>query len=205
MLDKLLNSGLVWFPAKGIGYLKPTESFVYDDEYEEDFRQKGLTELGKQINKSRVDLVEEFEQGELLDFGCGAGTFIRMRGQERTSGFDVMKGTVKWLKEVGIYKDPLCYSGSLCFWDSLEHLNRPDLAVLNSTRFVFISMPVYEDAQRLLRSKHFKPNEHIWYWTRAGLTAWMHELGFDRVRTTWVERDLGREGVCSFAFKRRKE
>lgn len=203
MLDELLSSGLIWFPEKGIGYLKPTKGFVYGPEYEEDFRQKGLTELGKKINEARVEFVEKFVTGELLDFGCGAGTFIRTRGKDRTLGFDIMKGPVKWLKKERIYKDPLTYTGSLCFWDSLEHLNRPDLAVLQSREWVFISMPVYEDPTQLLKSKHFKPNEHIWYWTRSGLTMWMHFLGFDRLSTSWVESELGREGVSSFAFKRR--
>ena len=65
-------------------------------------------------------------------------------------------------------------------------------------------MPIFRDLPDLLASKHFKPNEHIYYFTRQGLIDFFEHFGFvclltDRFETT----SFGREGIESFAFLRK--
>ena len=36
-------------------------------------------------------------------------------------------------------------------------------------RLVFLCLPLFTGPEHVLRSKHFRPEEHCWYWTRDGL------------------------------------
>ncbi|MCW1937514.1 hypothetical protein OMD46_16425 [Pseudomonas sp. MDMC_285] len=68
--------------------------------------------------------------------------------------------------------------------------------------WLFVSMPIYEGQAHCLQSKHYKPGEHIWYWTLPGLIGWMERQGFALVEMNQSESELGREGITSFAFRR---
>ncbi len=48
----------------------------------------------------------------------------------------------------------------------------------------------------------FKPGEHIYYFTRAGLVRWMEAHGFKLLEHNDVEVECGREAIGSFAFVR---
>ena len=63
-------------------------------------------------------------------------------------------------------------------------------------------MPIYRDQAHCLASKHFKPGEHLHYWTREGLLLWMGRLGFVCIEHNDAESRIGREGIESFAFRR---
>jgi hypothetical protein len=54
----------------------------------------------------------------------------------------------------------------------------------------------------VLRSKHFRPQEHIWYFTREGLVNAMKACGFSLVAESDFETELGREDIGTFAFRR---
>ena len=68
--------------------------------------------------------------------------------------------------------------------------------------WLFMSLPVFNDVDHVLRSKHFKPDEHFWYFTRDGLVAAMLMCGFKLVAESDVESELGREDIGTFAFRR---
>jgi len=68
--------------------------------------------------------------------------------------------------------------------------------------FVFVSCPIYDDVEHVLRSKHFKPDEHCWYWTIKGLTTFMRIFGFEVQEINWMETEIGRESIATFVFKR---
>lgn len=203
MLNNKLGNGLCWYPSKGVGYLEPDADFHYDEAYAEEYRRRGDTQIGRSLNLYRTELVEEFDKGPVLDFGCGTGDFIRTRGVARTFGYDVIESTVSWLLKENLYRTPWDFDGSVTFWDSLEHLLEPEKVLSTIKGHLFISMPTYRDYDDVLRSKHFKPNEHIWYWTDWGLMKWVESVGFEFLKSTWGESDLGREGIQSFVFKRK--
>lgn len=64
------------------------------------------------------------------------------------------------------------------------------------------AMPIYKDQTDCLRSKHYKPGEHLHYWSLRGLIGWFARQGFGCVEINEKESELGREGITSFAFRR---
>ena len=170
----------------------------YDGSYFQHYRELDATETGAALTKARVDMVRRHYDGtDVVDVGIGGGRFV-----EAIDGFgyDINKDAVGWLGGEGRYREPSACA--LTFWDSLEHIPAPDRAVDAARDWVFVSMPIYSGVSDVLSSKHYKPGEHIWYWTRDGLIRWFHRLGFFCVEVNSVETELGREGILSFAFRR---
>jgi hypothetical protein len=106
------------------------------------------------------------------------------------------------LKSVGKYREPSKID-AMSFWDSLEHIHNPTALLDNIKTYAFISCPVYRDKEHILGSKHFRPDEHCWYWTKTGLMAFMSNFGFTLIEYSNVETFLGREDIGSFVFKRK--
>ncbi|WP_249278403.1 methyltransferase domain-containing protein [Bordetella genomosp. 7] len=195
--------GLVWLPEYGMGYypVKP-EDMPYDAEYFAKYRENADTGIGRALTQARMDLVARHYTGFLLDVGIGCGQFVEARPQ--TFGYDVNPAGVAWLRDRGWYQD--LYAGTcaaLSFWDSLEHIQDPGAAVRQAREWVFVSLPIFDGADHCLRSKHFRKNEHIWYWTHDGIIRWMAAQGFECVESNTVETEIGREGIGSYAFRRR--
>jgi hypothetical protein len=87
-------------------------------------------------------------------------------------------------------------------WDVLEHISDFQPLLVNVREWLFLSLPIFTDAKHALRSKHFRPDEHCWYFTRDGLVFAMKMCGFVLISESSVETDLGREDIGSFAFRR---
>lgn len=158
---------------------------------------------------ARVEFVNRHYSGALVDVGIGSGAFIERRNAAtgklaNTFGFDVNPVARDWLVSRGLWIDP--YRGrvpAVAMWDVLEHL--PDFGALlgRVTEWVFVSIPIFADGQHVLRSKHFRKDEHIWYFTNEGLVRTFDGCGFDLVAMNTIETDIGREDIGTFAFRRR--
>jgi len=195
-------AGLVWLPEVGMGYY-PVRSadMPYDAAYFERYQRQAGTEIGRQLTEARVDLVARHYTGELLDVGIGCGQFVQARLS--TLGYDVNPAGVEWLKARDLYRD--LYAGQVraaSFWDALEHIPDPGAAVAQVLEWVFVSLPVYESAAHVLRSKHFRKDEHLWYHEDRGIKWWFAEQGFECVEATDVESQIGRDGIMSYVFRR---
>jgi hypothetical protein len=159
-------------------------------------------EIGKAIHQGRVDLVNKYA-GDMpvLDVGIGSGQFIRSR--PNTFGTDVNPKAKKWLDENGL-------SGSVdkfkafTFWDVLEHIDVPNnlFKRMETGSFLFTSLPIFNDLRFVRKSKHYKPGEHLYYWTERGFVEWMAEYRFRLLERSTIESDAGRESILSFAFVR---
>ena len=170
----------------------------YAGSYFENYRKLDATDMGYRLTCARVNMVRRHYAGsDIVDVGIGGGRFVTESG---AFGFDVNPEAVEWLKRVGRYREPA--GEALTFWDALEHIPDPARAVEAATEWVFVSMPIYRNAEDVLSSKHYKPGEHLWYWTKDGLIRWFHRLGFYCVEVNHAESELGREGILSFAFRR---
>jgi len=90
----------------------------------------------------------------------------------------------------------------MTLWDVLEHIPNYQLLLANVREWLFVSLPIFRDAEHVLRSKHFRPTEHCWYFTRDGLVYAMKQCGFELVAESTFETDLGREDIGTFAFQR---
>jgi len=197
------GGSLVWLPELGWGYANPDSAdFKYDKDYFQHYVSVSNTAMGERLTAARLEIVKRHTDGEVVDIGIGAGLFVERRGA-CTFGFDINQASVNWLKERGLFIDPYKQViDSATFWDSLEHIVDPRKLLDNIKRFAFVSMPIYDDVAHLLKSKHFKKGEHVYYFTFDGLIRWMKRYGFECIENNRVETDLGRKDIGSFVFRR---
>jgi Methyltransferase domain len=197
---------LTWWPELGIGYY-PVEAALapYDQDYFDSFDRNAQTDLGRALMQARCNFVEQHYRGTLVDVGIGAGAFIEQRRERgrTTYGFDVNPVGIDWLEQRKLLVDPYqVLSDALSLWDVLEHI--PDFQPLlaNVREWLFLSLPIFGGVEHVLRSKHFKPEEHCWYFSRNGLVYAMDLCGFALVSESTIETELGREDIGTFAFRR---
>lgn len=199
--DTIAAKYLQWFPELGIGYYPVTAS-PYDQAYFDRFARQADTPIGRKLMRQRVKFVEQHYRGVLVDVGIGSGAFIEAR--ENTYGFDINPAGVAWLKQQRLWWEPDDGSvPAVSLWDVLEHMHdfRPLLA--NVQKWLFLAVPLFEDAEHVLRSKHYRREEHCWYFTRRGLIEMLRGLGFELVSESNMETHAGREDIGAFAFKRK--
>jgi hypothetical protein len=197
-----VRKGLVWLPELGMGRFPVPKNRPYDESYFSHYRELADTQLGRDLTTARIQLIARHYQGAVLDVGIGAGQFVGAR--PNTKGYDVNPVGIDWLMQRGQFADLYVDSyHALSFWDSLEHIDRPDVAVAKAEKWVFVSVPIFDNGDHVVRSKHFRKAEHIWYWTHEGLVNWFDEQGFDLIEHNTLESDLGREGIGSYAFYRK--
>jgi hypothetical protein len=194
------EDGLIWDDDKGYGF-HPAKPMSYSGNYFAKYQALDNTAMGKALTGARTNLVSEYYHGnDIIDIGIGGGRFCT---EMQCYGYDVSQEAVHWLNSLGIYRDPYHRKTDvLTFWDSLEHIVCPSAIVQQAKRWAFVSMPIYQSMEHCLSSKHYKPSEHLHYWTDQGLIDWFAEQGFVCVDSNDQESKLGREGIHSYAFKR---
>lgn len=159
------------------------------------------TILGQRLTQARVDLVNRYWDGPLVDVGIGCGAFVEARPETR--GYDVNPVGVQWLLERGLFCNPYTeFVQAVSLWDVLEHIPDFDRLLARVECRVFVSMPVFSGPCEVLASRHFRPDEHCWYFTSFGFLAVMRGLGWELLEHNEEETRLGREGIASFAFQR---
>jgi hypothetical protein len=193
---------LVWYPELGYGKaIQKGNPFQYGQSYWEEFRTKQETPVGKILTAQRKTLVlthSKKPRSRTVDIGIGGGAFVEAMGCE---GFDVNLVAQSWLVEQNKLwtGDPLSV---MTFWDSIEHIDEPNELLAKCEDLAFVSTPIYESAEACVRSKHFKPPEHLLYFTEKGLTRYMAEQGFCCVEKNRMEEYVGREEIGTYVFRR---
>jgi hypothetical protein len=196
----MIDKGLLWDDTKMMGFY-PVIDPVYGPDYWAKYEGYGKTPMGKAITACRAWFVGQClkPDEQLLDVGIGSGDFVRSR--PNTFGQDVNPVALAWLQGLdllGNYDEIPNYS----FWDTLEHILDAKGVVAKIKNYCFVSLPIFRDREHVLKSKHFRPDEHYWYWTEVGLINWFDEQGFALRRMTSIESVLGREDIMSYAFQR---
>lgn len=194
---------LLWSDELGRGFhTKP--AMTYDGDYFAKYQEMDKTPMGEALTNARCEFVSAHHSGVgLVDIGIGGGRFVE---QFECMGFDVSAQAVEWLKGRKAWHNVMWHGcDAITCWDSLEHIPDPDALINNVKSWVFVSMPIYLDKEHCLASKHYKPGEHLHYWTQDGLIKWFESLGFELFGLTNIESVLGREGITSYAFKRVNE
>lgn len=188
-----------------MGYLPP-DGHLKDDyfEYYNRLADRQETEL---LYNIRHKVCDDYAHGlPILDFGVGSGDFIKRRPDGvSVKGFDIDPLAVDWLKENGYWLDfykegniPECVT----FWDSLEHLPNVKDVVNKCPKLIICAIPIFLGYEDILKSKHFRPNEHIWYFTKLGFENFMESLGFTLIMVKNLEQLAGRESIYTFVFRR---
>lgn len=195
-----LTDTLLWSEEKGQGF-HTRPAMRYEGQYFAHYQKLDATHMGGLLTKARLELVSKFTEPRLTtDIGIGGGRYVQ---ESQGCGYDVCEDAVTWLHSEGAYLDP--YDGgvkSATCWDSLEHIPEPEKLLANIHDWLFVSMPIYDDMADVLQSKHYKPGEHLHYWTFDGFVNWCAAQGFELREVNHAETELGREGITSFAFKR---
>lgn len=201
-----LQGTLLWSEERGQGF-HTAPPISYDGGYFANYQALDQTPMGAALTQARIDLVNRWSPGGVVvDVGIGGGRFAE---DCNAMGFDVCPDAVRWLKDTGRWYDLYGFSqrakyppSAVTCWDSLEHIPDLDDFMARVPNWLFVSMPIYTGLHGVLTSKHYKPGEHLHYWTLAGFVAWAENQGFELHEVNKVESELGREGIMSFALKR---
>lgn len=183
----------------------------YDDLYYQRCAEKDGSLISVALNMQRMELALKQKPETLLDVGVGTGQFlkyiIRNAPDVIVRGFDVptMPSTA-WLQRSGLFHDvnhcrPLRFD-VITFFDSLEHIPYPEKLLVRIKSTVIVSIPIFEDLLSVKRSRHFRPCEHLNYFTMAGFMMFMGKMKYRWVDTLDFEKKLGRDNVYTFVFKR---
>lgn len=198
MIPDSENGYLIWYPEYGYGrHTAPPMDYTQD--YWASYQDRDASDMGKALTCERIAMVERHYSGELIDIGIGGGIFVDFMD---CKGYDVNPKAVEWLESNNAYADPYQGCEAITCWDSLEHIAEPEKLVESVAQWVFVSMPIYDSVEHCLESPHYKPGEHLWYWTHQGLIDWFGTLGFELIEENDIESQLGRREIYSYAFKR---
>lgn len=188
----------------------------YDGAYFDHYRSLAGSAIERALNSGRTsglahhapdwDDERTRRKAKVLDVGIGNGSFIdaaRACGFE-AKGLDVNPVALDWLRERDLLAESVRGFDVVTFWDSLEHMEAPEKTLRRIDRgaLVLVAVPLVEDLRQVRASKHFKPGEHLYYWTAEGFVAWMALYGFRLLERSEHEVEAGRESIGAFAFRR---
>lgn len=202
-----LDGDLIVSEAHGFAYSHDrTVRAAYDEAYfakcEGHFgHSPGIADA---IHAGRIAFVDRHVGAEtgVLDIGVGCGAFVHRR--RNTYGFDINPAAIAWLKERCRWSAEIEAFEAVTLWDVIEHLPDPAIYLdrVPPMAHLFCSLPIMSDLGRIRESKHYRPGEHLQYWTRRGFVTWMALHGLSLLATEDFETRAGRDAILSFAFRK---
>jgi len=171
---------------------------------------KAYTPTAQKINEIRWNFLEEYfpfgchvyhelKGFHILDYGCGVGWFAAFKPSWVTSmeTYDVMP-----VPQTGMTREK--YS-IITLWDVLEHI--PDFTylapILERTHYVVLTIPMKPPKVKWEDWKHFKPGEHLHYYTEDLLQSLFRIYDFHLLAKEMTECPP-RTDVVTYIFKRGK-
>lgn len=205
--DAELDGDLNICPTQGIAYQRDMRRgrVAYDDAYFVKCAAYEDTDIARQVVASRVALVNRHIGADhtLMDIGAGSGAFVRARFA--TWGCDINPATVAQLQADGRWCDDLRGFTAFCLWDVIEHIEDPDAHLFRQMpdgAWLFCSLPIFGSIAKIRESKHYRPGEHLYYFSERGFVNWMAEYRWRLVESSDAEMQAGREDIGQFAFRR---
>lgn len=215
--DFVIDADLCLVEHRGIAYQRDMRArrVSYDAAYLGKVQAYEGTPIAKAVNRGRIALLQRYlpvkqsntKWSTVLDLGAGTGAFVRearAAGYE-AYGFEVIPEAADVLRADQLGSDGNTSSAdAVTAWDSLEHMDDAGgrLNDMKKGALLFASIPVFDDLRRVRESKHYRPGEHLYYWTAAGFIKWAALRGFRHLETSPHETEAGREAIGAFAFKR---
>jgi len=208
--DLVMDADLALCEHRGVAYQANMKAGRVD--YGADYLAKvdayEGTPIARAVNAGRCAMLARHIQPgvTVLDVGAGSGAFVRdaVAAGYAAKGYDINPQAVGRLQNAVMYgEDPHAFD-AVTLWDTIEHMEDPG-AVLRSVRkgaHLFASIPVFEDLREIRKSKHYRPGEHMYYWTPEGFTGWMALYGFRLIEVSTHETDAGRASISAFAFRK---
>jgi hypothetical protein len=188
----------------GVAYQMDRRSLArYDDAYLEKFEAYDPA-VADAVNAGRCAMLSRHlpAGAAVLDIGAGDGRFVRAA---RAAGFkafgaEIIPRATQALRDAGLYADAGMPCDAVTLWDVIEHLEEP--AQYLDAPLLFASIPVFDDLRDIRDSKHYRPGEHLVYWTAGGFIDWMAMRGFRLIERSDHETAAGRDSIGAFAFRR---
>ena len=203
--DKLEVSSHTLLHDYGVVIQTKSDPYDYSDKYWEEYQKRRDSDIAEALNEYR----HEFSgTGPKFDVGIGNGHFLET-APDGSLGYDINPHAVHWMEERNLYFDLTLdvippEIETVTFWDTIEHVHFPQeyFSKIQSHQTVCFSLPIFHNLRHIGISKHFKPDEHLYYFTRWGFIRWIETYGFQLTEFEMGESDLGRECIGSFKFKR---
>jgi len=181
-------------------------SVHYDQDYFNKYINYEDTEISKKLNDFRTSITSKY-CNSVLDIGIGSGEFIK-KYKNKAFGYDINPYAVKTLKQKDIYVDPYLDNldgiDGFTMWDVLEHIKNPDILLnkIPKTKIVIVSIPIFDNILEVKQSKHYRPNEHYYYYTINGLIKFFDQMKYTIIEVSDQESVCGRESITSFVFRK---
>lgn len=193
---------------------EPDGKYTYGQQYWDEYKRRECSNTSIVLCHLRMKLVENYLARNLLDIGIGSGAFIKYiycnSESIKASGYDVNEYGIRWLENKGIYfnyiKEDITKFDTITYWDSFEHLTKEEHAHLHRCKrgtHVFISIPIISRDEDVKKNKHYKPAEHLWYFTSHGLRGYMTDYHFECLETNDIEMRAGRKDIHTFVFRKK--
>lgn len=203
----LPTDNFMWDEEMGYGYYPVNNTGVYNDAYYDKYDAYENTKFGEKLNSERVKISRKYSYKRIIDIGIGSGQFVK---SVDGLGYDVCEKAVKWLKAerryLDFYKLGAYNADVVTFFDSFEHIDDIETAIrMCMGRTIVMSIPIFKDKAHVLRSKHFRKDEHFHYFTDFGLTNWFKRQGYKCLLKSSIESDLGREDIGTYVFEYENE
>lgn len=196
---------------RGVAYQRDMQAgrVPYDADYLKKVDAYDGSPIARAVNAGRVAmLTRHLPAGALLlDIGAGSGAFVRdaCAAGFVARGYDVMPGSRERLLKARRYADgnPAWFDATT-LWDVAEHMENPAhvLRRVPTDARLFVSIPIFADLRAIRASRHYRPGEHLYYFSADGFIAWIALHGFRLLERSAHEVDAGREGIGAFAFRR---
>lgn len=207
--DCVADNDLMLAEARGVAWQRKMGAarVAYDAKYLAKFEDYD-PRIAAQVNAGRSALLQRHlpAGAKVLDYGAGDGGFMQAAAGAgfAVRGFEVIPEVATQLKEKGLWGDNPEHHDATCFWDVLEHLDDPELILrqVQKGKWIFVSIPIFTDLRQIRQSRHYRPGEHLYYFTEQGLVDWLALWGFRLLEISRHEIDAGREAIGAFAFIR---
>lgn len=202
-----MNDDIVISDSGGYAHQINGSRIAYDDAYYRKVCSYDAA-IEQAVNDGRCAMLMRhlMDGASVLDIGAGSGAFVRSARSYGFAavGYDVMQESNELLRADGAYSDPssgYAYD-AITLWDVLEHMERPAglLSGLVKGIHIFASVPMIDNLHRLQESKHYRPGEHLHYWTEGGFILYVEKLGYKLLEFSDHEIKAGRESIGAFAF-----
>ncbi|MFW5745999.1 MAG: methyltransferase domain-containing protein [Nanoarchaeota archaeon] len=157
----------------------------YDLQYIECMHNE-YSETAQLINQIRWNFVKEVSPRMVLNYGCGCNFLAKCAPE----GVVVDSFDVAPCEQTGIRHDEY---DIIFLNDVLEHIDWEDAPdaqienVLGHTHYVMVTVPILPEGQNLEKWKHYKPGEHLTYFTEGSLDAFFEQRGFEKVKSSYAE------------------
>lgn len=208
--DSSRDSDLRICEHRGVAYQKDmtADRVPYDADYLAKCQAYEGSEIARKVHAGRCALLARHlsDGAAVLDIGAGSGAFVRDAASWGfdAKGFDVIPETAERLRAEKVYSDDVGSFEAVTLWDVIEHMEVPEICLksIRKGAHLFVSVPVFGDLRAIRASRHYRPGEHLYYWTAQGFIDWMALYGFRLLEQSTHETDAGRDSIGAFAFCR---